>query len=464
MIDYGHHHPQKSPTDGQAKNLPGPRYPGDDRGSAPGSQRGPPHDIPTSRTSMPGNQPFSAASLTTTTSVTSSSTAHGMPFHSTASFHDSAGLARPSPGQPAASAGMSSSGMSGTQSAAKSAAAGLSGLPGVGLAGVAGAAALMGGLQQTGLPAAMTNPLALLGGTQMFQAGGLLGATSTPAVENPALSLQNILAQQQSQPKSAANFSNDDLKKLLGTLKEIERQVKQKEQEKKSDPLQQLALAAQLQALSAGPTARPTSEQQVAAVAKTIPLTQQEALKKLSNVMNEQDMGKLMNALKDIEKKTPASAVPEQTGAKPGNEAQMQYGQRGQSLPKKVEDTRGRAKQSRFSPIDDSSRLKKNPSPPRHQISVLNTRGGSQPKPTSITQPKPAPSDDDVLNQAPWQTTKPPPWANKDANKPSSDITVTPYAKQMVSKQPATKPGPSSSKPEVCINLCLFCDEKKTMP
>ncbi len=468
MIDYGHHHPQKSTNNEQPKNVPGQvrpgqRYPGGERGSTPSSAA-------TSQIGLTGQQPFSAASLTTTTSVTSSSTAHGMPFHSTASYQDSAGLVRPSQAQPTVSTGMggmSSAGISGNKSAGPPAVAGaglsgvagagLSGLAGAGVAGVAGAAALLGSLQQPGLSTAsslpIANPLALLGGAQMFQSGGLLGAT-TPAVENPALALQNILAQQQSQPKSAANFSNEDLKKLLGTLKEIERQVKQKEQAKQADPFQQLALAAQLQALSAGPAARPTSEQQVAAVAKTIPLTQQEALKKLSNVMNEQDMSKLMTALKDIEKKAPA--VPQKTEPKAPNEAQMQHGQRVQPVAKQVEMTRARAKQSRFSPIDDASKLKKNPSPPRStgaQIPVLNTRG-PQLKSTTGPQLKTVSTDDTVLNQAPWQTTKPPPWANKEGSKPSSEISVTSYAKQMAAKQIATKPAPSSAKPEVCI--CVF--------
>ena len=95
-----------------------------------------------------------------------------------------------------------------------------------------------------------------------------------------------LLGQAALQP--GAMFSVEELKRLQDTLKRMEAA--------KDDPFKQLALAAELRLLQ-------DKQKQAKELAKSIPLTQSQALKKLSDVMSEEQMEQLKKEMMKIQKK-----------------------------------------------------------------------------------------------------------------------------------------------------------------
>ena len=91
------------------------------------------------------------------------------------------------------------------------------------------------------------------------------------------------------QPSQISMFSVDELRKLQDTLKKMEAA--------KDDPFKQLALAAELRLLQ-------DKQKEAKDFAKSIPLTQSQALKKLSGVMSEGQMEQLKREMMKIEKKS----------------------------------------------------------------------------------------------------------------------------------------------------------------
>ena len=93
----------------------------------------------------------------------------------------------------------------------------------------------------------------------------------------------------QSAFQPGAMFSAEELKRLQDTLKRMEAA--------KDDPFKQLALAAELRLLQ-------DKQKESKKLTKSIPLTQSQALKKLSDVMSEEQMEQLKREMNKIEKKS----------------------------------------------------------------------------------------------------------------------------------------------------------------
>lgn len=90
------------------------------------------------------------------------------------------------------------------------------------------------------------------------------------------------------QPSSMSMFSVEELRKLQDTLKKMEAA--------KDDPFKQLALAAELRLLQ-------DKQKEAKELTKSIPLTQAQALRKLSGVMSEEQMEQLKKEMVKIEKR-----------------------------------------------------------------------------------------------------------------------------------------------------------------